>query len=350
MKAAPKLTATAARLRKISAQRLLQDCAAKKSVTRPRDGIAPRKAGTIDLPARASVEQGMRRILTGCLAHAQANVQGFLDSDEPEYLHQLRVGMRRFTSCLKLFRSVVALPAHLQASLEEVGTLLGAARDADVLLRVTLPRIADAGRHRAFLHALFDHAEADAQHKHAAARAAVQSTRYAPLMPDLFAWVDGKRWPNDMSPAGRTRLRKPLRRFARRAVNAAHAVVAKRARKVQKLGGCDSAALHRLRIGCKQARYAVEFFRAIARPHKAARYIHKLSAVQDALGVLNDVHVARTILSAYTTIRPDLAPQAGVVIAYLDGIAADCLHRRRTPWRTLCNPNRAKALMRQRSN
>lgn len=353
MKAAPKLTASAARLRKISAQRLLQDFAAQESVTcartLSRDGTAPRKAGAIALPARASVEQGMRRILTGCLAHAQANVQGFLDSDDPEYLHQLRVGMRRFRSSLKLFRSVVALPAHLQAGLDELAALLGAARDADVLLRVTLPRIADAGRHRAFLQGLFDYAEADAQEKRAAARAAVQSTRYARLMPDLFAWVDGKRWRKDVSPAGRTRLRKPLRPYARRAVNAAHAVVAKRARKVQTLGGRDSAALHRLRIGCKQARYAVEFFRAIARPHKAARYIQKLSAVQDALGMLNDVHVAQTILSAYTTIRPDLAPQAGVVTAYLDGIAADRLHRRRTPWRKLCNPNCAKTLMRQRS-
>lgn len=341
MEAKRKLTGNAAQLHNIPAQRLL--------IALLGDSIKPRKAGVIALPARVTIEQGMRRILAGCLEHAQANVQGFLDSDDPEYLHQLRVGMRRFKSALKLFRSVVVLPANLQAGLDDVASLLGAARDAEVLLVATLPRIADAGKHRAFLQGLFDHAEADAKLKRTAARNAVHATRYARMMLALFAWVDGKFWRKDMSQARRARLRKPLPAYARRAVNDAQAVVAKRARKVHKLGGRDSAALHRLRIGCKQARYAVEFFGAIERPGKAARYVKKLSAVQDALGMLNDGNVAHNILSSYTASRPELAPQARVVAAYLDGIAADRLHQRRAPWRKLCNPKDAQALVRQGS-
>ncbi len=302
------------------------------------EGMHPRKASAIAFPRRARVEQGLRRILAGCLEHAQANAQGLLDSDDPEYLHQLRVGLRRFKSALKLFRGVVALPADLQAQLDEVATVLGAARDADVLLLTTLPRIADAGKHRDLLQGLFDHVHADAQDKRAAARRAVHSTHYAQLMLGLFAWVDGKRWRKDASRAGRARLRRPLAAYARHAVVAAHGVVAKRARKVQRLGGRDSASLHRLRIGCKQARYAVEFFSDIEKKDKAARYVKKLSAVQDALGVLNDVHVAETILSGYAEARPELGTQVRIVTAYLHGIAAARLDNRQAPWRKLAHP------------
>ena len=306
------------------------------------DGMRPRKAGPVTFPKRASVEQGMRRILSGCLEHAQANAQGFLDSDDPEYLHQLRVGMRRFKSALKLFRGVVALPPELQHLFDEVSALLGAARDADVLLLTTLPGIAKAGKHDALLQPLVEHVQAAAQERRAAARAAIHSTRHAQGMLALFEWVDGKLWRKDVSRAGRARLRKPLAGYARRAVIDAHAVVAKRARKVQKLGGHDSASLHRLRIGGKQARYAVEFFAAIEKPGNAARYVKQLSAVQEALGTLNDAHVAQAMLDGFIQSKPELAPAAGVVAAYLNGMAAAKLNNRKAPWRALAGRKAAR--------
>jgi triphosphatase len=308
------------------------------------DGPRPRKATPIVFPKNATVEQGMRRILAGCLAHAQANAQGFLDSDNPEYLHQLRVGMRRFKSTLKLFRDLVALPPHLQRQLDDLSTLLGAARDADVLLHTTLPHIAAAGKHEVFLQPLLAHAQVYAQARRAAARQAVHSTRHAQLMLGLFEWVDGKRWRKDIARATRARLRKPLATFARHAVVDAHGVVARRARKVEKLGGHDAASLHRLRIGCKQARYAVEFFTGIERAGKASRYVKKLSAVQEALGVLNDAHVAQTTLAGFTTDQPHLAPAVGVVSAYLNGLAAASINSRKAPWRKLAAPRAARGV------
>lgn len=308
------------------------------------DGPRPRKASRIAFPRGASVEQGMRRILAGCLTHAQANAQGFLDSDDPEYLHQLRVGMRRFKSALKLFRDLVALPPVLQRQLDDLSTLLGAARDADVLLLTTLPRIAKAGRHEAFLQPLVAHAQVVASERRAAARLAVHSTHHAQMMIDLFAWVDGKGWRKDMARATRARLRKGLTGFARQAVVDAHAVVARRTRKVKKLGGHDSASLHRLRIGCKQARYAVEFFDDIEQPGRARRYVKRLSAVQEALGMLNDAHVAQTTLAAFTQDQPTLAPQVAVVSAYLNGIAAAGVDQGQGAWRKLAGPSAARGV------
>jgi triphosphatase len=308
------------------------------------DGLRPRKAGPIAFPRSATVEQGMRRILAGCLTHAQANAQGFLDSDNPEYLHQLRVGMRRFKSALKLFRDLVALPPDLQRQLDDLSTLLGAARDADVLLHTTLPCIAAAGKHDAFLQPLVDHAQAYADAQRAAARLAVHSTHHAQMMIALFAWVDGKGWRKDMARATRARLRQPLARYARQAVVDAHAVVARRARKVKKLGGHDSASLHRLRIGCKQARYAVEFFAGIERPGKAGRYVKQLAAVQEALGMLNDAHVAQTTLATFTHAAPALAPHVAVVSAYLNGMATAGVQDGQGAWRRLALPTAASGV------
>lgn len=300
------------------------------------EGMRPRKASAIAFPQRATVEQGLRRILAACLAHAQSNAQGFLDSDDPEYLHQLRVGMRRFRSALKLFRDLVALPPHLQQQLDATSSLLGAARDADVLVLTTLPRIRDAGRHGAFLQPLFDHAEAYAAGQRASAREAIHSTHHAQMMLALFEWVDGKLWRKDASRAVRARLRKPLAGYARHAVRDAHDVVSKRTRTVEKRGS-DSTTLHRLRIGCKQARYAVEFFAGIARPRKVTRYVEQLSAVQDTLGMLNDMHVARTILLRFADADAGLVPAVGVVTAYLNGIAAAQLARPQAPWQQLAH-------------
>lgn len=310
------------------------------------DGVRPRKAMAITFPKSATVEQGMRRILTACLAHAQANAQGFLDSDDPEYLHQLRVGMRRFKSALKLFRDLVALPPHLLQQLDALSTLLGAARDADVLLMTTLPRIVKAGKHGDFLQPLIDHAQAYAHAQREAARHAVHSTRHAQLMLALFEWVDRKGWRKGMARTTRAALQRPLAGFAREAVTAAHAVVTKRARKAEKPGGHDGVSLHRLRIGGKQARYAVEFFAAIERPARAARYVKQLSGIQDALGTLNDAHVAQTIVTGFTHDRPDLAPAVGVVAAYLNGMATDRLNRRQAPWRKLPDRHIARSLVR----
>ena len=293
-------------------------------------GMRPRKAGPVALRTRASVEQGMRAIFLACLEHAQANAQGFLDGADPEYLHQFRVGLRRFKSALKLFRSCVTLPADLQARLADLAAALGRARDAEVLTLATLPQLASTTKHTALFQPLLALAQVHAAQLRAEAQAAVRTT-HAQLMLDLFEWVDGKRWREAMPEADRARLRARLDRFAAEAVQAANARVLKRAARARALGGRDGAALHRLRIACKQARYTVEFFAGMARPARARHYIRRLAGLQDALGKRNDLHVAQTLLEQL----PQGTPAATIAIAYLHGMAEVQSGSRDAPWRTL---------------
>jgi inorganic triphosphatase YgiF len=66
----------------------------------------PRKASPVVLDSAWTAIQALRHIVLGCIAHMQSNEQGVLDAGDAEYLHQLRVGLRRLRSCIGLFRFV----------------------------------------------------------------------------------------------------------------------------------------------------------------------------------------------------------------------------------------------------
>ena len=302
------------------------------------EATAPVKASPVDFPRDASVEQGMQRIFSACLVHAQANVPGFLESDDVEYLHQLRVGMRRFKSALKLFRDLVALPPVLRAALDALAGLLGAARDADVLLLSTLAELAGAEKQTAPMHALLEHAAKHAAERRAAARAALRSGRHAQMMIALFEWVECKRWRRDMADQERQRLRTPLGGYAHHAVIAAHALVARRAAKARDVVASSdnpAASLHRLRIAGKQSRYTVDFFSDLERARKAEKYIRQLTRTQDALGAMNDVSVAKETLTTFAKVDAALGEQVHAVLDQLDEISRTATRASDAPWRKL---------------
>src|SRR5439155_846098 len=62
----------------------------------------PRKARAVELPPEATREAALAAIATECIAQIEANAEAMLAQDNPEYLHQLRVGWRRLRSLPKL--------------------------------------------------------------------------------------------------------------------------------------------------------------------------------------------------------------------------------------------------------
>ena len=55
----------------------------------------------------------------------------------------------------------------------------------------------------------------------------------------------------------------------------------------------DDTRLHALRKRIKRQRYAVEFFAPVLRRRKVERYLEALTAIQERMGELNDLFVAR---------------------------------------------------------
>ena len=109
----------------------------------------PTKARPLRLPADASPAQALAAMLANALGQALANASVMADADlaeqvtaDAEYLHQLRVGLRRLRSLLRVY-GPLAPPADaaLAPALGALFGQLGAARDRDAMAEWLWPAL-----------------------------------------------------------------------------------------------------------------------------------------------------------------------------------------------------------------
>ncbi len=83
----------------------------------------------------------MRRIVDAGLKHFEKNLPGAAISDDPDFVHQMRVALRRVRRALKVFRHTSADEARKKwdARLRRLARALGAQRDWDVFYAETMP-------------------------------------------------------------------------------------------------------------------------------------------------------------------------------------------------------------------
>ncbi|MES2114014.1 MAG: CYTH and CHAD domain-containing protein [Pseudomonadota bacterium] len=291
------------------------------------------KAAPLAVPCDASTGQALQAVLANCLHHMQDNEAAVIDGADSESLHQLRVGARRLRSALRLFAACAPCPAALLGDLAWLGTELGAARDWDVLAKVTLPRCIatpDGFDDAAAMTALRDHVFNAARTHRRAAASALQSPRYAHLMLGLNQWLLQLQLAAATEPARHNPLARPAAAFARRALQRLHNKLLHRADTARKANrakhgpdhtaaatgktaaaagntntaasqapaadGTGARAVHRLRIAGKRCRYGVEFFASLLRERSTQRYLKQLASLQDQLGSNNDLVVADQLL------------------------------------------------------
>jgi CHAD domain-containing protein len=197
--------------------------------------------------------------------------------DDPENLHQHRVAARRTRAFLRAARAYVDpdWAQSLAEPLRELGQVTGPARDLDVL----------AGTVRDELATLDATERAGAE----VLAARLESERVSARR-QVLATLDGEPYRALLT---RLRMRPrladgvssvPLDRIARKAF---HRLV----RAADRLGPApDDAAVHRLRIKLKRARYAAEL--AAPADAKGSRFLSRAKALQDLLGEHQDAVVA----------------------------------------------------------
>jgi CHAD domain-containing protein len=79
------------------------------------------------------------------------------------------------------------------------------------------------------------------------------------------------------------------------------------------LDDLDSPGLHRLRLKAKRLRYAAEFFAPMFPGKPTSRFIRRLAALQERLGLFNDTTVAEALLRDLGA-KPSFA--AGLVLGF----------------------------------
>ncbi len=234
-----------------------------------------------------------RSIALSCLLQLQRNEAGAVVGENPEYVHQARVAIRRLRSAFKLFSPV------LEAGFVKVygprwGKLaggLGSARDWDVFLTETLAPLEEAFPGDADLAVLRARGESTKAKAQAAAGVTLKQKGYSQLLLAFTAALFRVAAPTieASGKASRTRLRK----FAARRLQ-------KRAEMIELLvnehAKMNAERRHELRISFKKLRYALEFFTPILPRKRLLAYQISVAKIQDLLGTLNDQVTASRLI------------------------------------------------------
>lgn len=266
---------------------------------RPPSGPARRGGPVKAAPAALDRAMPARRagaaVMRSSLAHLRANERGMLAGTDPEYLHQMRVALRRLRSALGVFEPVLGEGevSALRGELKWLAARLGPARDWDVFMDETLPPIeAEFGPHPG-LDRLAARCRTLRGAAAANARRAVRSARYERLASRLKAWLDAEgRQPPAGAASGAPDA--PVTEFASAVLERRYGQVRSRGRAIARL---DPARLHRLRIAIKKFRYPLDFFAGLYEGKAARAALRRLSRLQDILGAMNDAATAGTLLS-----------------------------------------------------
>jgi CHAD domain-containing protein len=220
------------------------------------------------------------------------NVHGAALGDDPEYVHQARIALRRTRSALRVLGVATSADDPVAQDLRWMADCFGAMRDWDVLLTQTLPslrRAAEAGDGDQW-DRLMARALARRQRQRLRLRAELEGARFARTALRLLRWAE--------EPAAPTTA--PLDQRARRAIERGHERVIAAGRHLPAL---PPQGRHRLRILAKRQRYALELLAALLPGGAPARTLKALSRLQQLLGEINDVHVAASMLPSLTRSR-----------------------------------------------
>ena len=273
----------------------LFDAAVTAAGGRP-EGVSSKVRLDLEPGTRADVAAGL--VLMRLVEIAEANLPGTLDDFDTEFLHDLRVSIRRARSLLRELRGVhpPGPRARLRTELKWAQSVTGPVRDLDVQLLEWEDR-ADLEPLRLML------ARRRAQ-EFRKLRRGLRSRRFAAL---LEAWRDLAAMP----PAGDDAEDRP------RAALAIEVVAADRIRSVYRRmvrdgraidASSPDEALHDLRKRGKELRYLLEFFGGLFPKSVVKPMVSALKDLQDVLGRFQDRTVQIALLRASTD---ELAAQPG---------------------------------------
>lgn len=253
--------------------------------------VPPAKAEAPDFDKSISPNEAARCIVASCLAHLQENEAGAVASANPEFVHQMRVAIRRLRSALRVFRGAVdaGFLARVTPDLKWLGTVLGRARDWDVLATETLPPLIDAFDDTTVSASISKEAAKHRRTARAEMREALTSIRYARLSLTLACWAA-------LAEASPPAVATPaaLVEFASHAVRRRHAKLLETGEQLAELPPEER---HQLRLDAKRLRYAVEFFAPLFSRNRVDDYLERLESIQDTLGAANDAVNAQHMIA-----------------------------------------------------
>jgi len=288
---------------------------------------APRPINAVVLDPQQSCQEALSRVTLECLEQitrnsamlAEVDTAEICQAGTPEHTHQLRVGMRRLRSAWSLFEGFAQLPPEpWRQALRDHFSALGTARDDDVLRDTVMPVLQAAGQPTL---RLSQQAANDA-----ASVALVRSPFYQSWLIELLAWSVNAH-PEQMAvadlaiEAAQAKQREnqadiqTKHKAERRSISKTALKIVLRKRLLKwhqnvlreglrfKLLTIDEQ--HVVRKRAKRLRYGLQFAEGLLPATRLRNYRKSLVRIQDVLGEMNDLYVAR---ERFETIRDDQPP------------------------------------------
>jgi CHAD domain-containing protein len=331
----PLLTVTAVRGYQAQADRLAAILAAAHGAANGASGAleaalaaAGRQPGdytgkiNIQLAPQAPAVAAVAAVLEHLLGTLQANVSGTVRDIDSEFLHDLRIAVRRTRSTLKLAGDVLpsGLASRFRPEFKWLGDLTTPTRDLDVYL-MGFDEMA-AGLVAATPAELRPFLEHLARRRAAAQRELARGLRSA-----RFSRLASE-WREALGSAAASRKAKPsAARLAASRIRKAH-------RRVLADGAAITAAsapesMHELRKRCKDLRYLLEIFGSLYDPGEHWQAVRELKSLQDCLGEFQDTEVQRGEILAFATQMMDERTAPAATLLAMGEIAAGLAVRQR---------------------
>ncbi len=294
-------------------------------------GHAPIKAPIARLHPSNSVADAFASICQSTVDQILGNWKGIQYGDDPEFAHQMRVGLRRLRTTLRIFRPVIdnETMRGLTRDLRRMGRRVGELRDADVLLADIAQPVLQSSVSQDGAQQLEELLERHCHTARDSLREEFRQTCWNELLLQVSMLPHGAGWSKDVKNGGK------ISRYARKALKKCWQTVARQA---QDLNVLTIEERHALRKDLKTLRYTVEFFAPVLSAGKCRKFIGRLKVLQDSFGYLNDVALAQTlpeIVANAPKQSPELHQAVGYLLGWHSRHADDEWRKTQQQWRQL---------------
>lgn len=254
-------------------------------------GVVPLSSQRFEMQPDQPADIVVAEALLAYLFDLEANVAGVIGDVDTEYLHDLRIAVRRTRSIVKLLGDVLpeGLAERMAPEFRWLGQVTTPARDLDVYL-LSVDELAASVSRPDELDPFAEHIRGQRALAYRNLVRALRSRRFSSLCQvwraELESVVAAPAWHQlTASQLADERVRRIFRKVRKRA----------------SLIGADSPAeeVHALRKTCKEMRYLVELFKPLCAPKAYKQVIRDFKDLQDILGEFQDSEVQAAALRQF---------------------------------------------------
>ena len=263
--------------------------------------------------SQQAADVAVAEVLLATLDDIEAAAPGVLADLDTEFLHDLRVDVRRTRSLLKRLGDVLpeGTVERFGPEFKWLGAVSTPTRDLDVYL-LGIDELAEMVPHPADLGAFVEHLQARREVERRALARALRSDRFLRLCADWRELLSG------LIAAG-GHPKRTVAQLADERLGAVYDMVARKAKRMDATTPAEK--VHDLRKAAKDLRYLLEAFQPLADPERHKLVIKDLKRLQDVLGAFQDGEVQATSLRGYAQEMIDLGETRAEAILAMGELA-----------------------------